>query len=356
MPTASGNSLLGGASEKDAKIDFRFQDPSYLSVLPFVGTFRRCTARRLTKEKALLNYEPFLKHLQTLRKGSSATIKSYRNDLRLFESFAHQRAVTEARQINHAIVRDYIEWLRHKPNRRTGKLGLADASIARRLAALSSFLDFTRATSDLDRRNPLKGLPNKWQKNNEPKPVEEYTLDLLLASIPNERDRVLFTMLVATGLRVSEIQQLNRDSITIEAEIRPNGEERITGFGEVVGKGGKRRKFYVDETTLLAWAAYLQTRTDKDPALFISERVQRMSVRAIQERLAHWCKQIGFAHINVHRLRHTYATRLANAHISSMVLKDLMGHNSFSTTQKYFKLTDTTLAQGYFAAMEHLRK
>lgn len=303
----------------------------------------------------MINYEPFLTDLRAIREVSPETIRSYRHDLKLFEDFARERSVSEPAQIDHALIRAYVTWLREKINPRTGTPGMADTSIARRLAAISSFLEHTR-TEDPNLRNPLKEIKRKWQKNSEPNPVDEYTLDLLLASIPNERDRVLFTMLVATGLRVSEIQQLNRDSITIEAEICPSGEERITGFGEVVGKGRKRRKFYVDEATLLSWAAYLETRTDKDPALFISERVQRMSVRAIQERLAHWCKQIGFAHINVHRLRHTYASRLANAHISSMVLKDLMGHSSFTTTQKYFKLTDTTLAQGYFAAMEHLRK
>ena len=303
----------------------------------------------------MINYEPFLKHQQTVRKCSPQTIRAYRNDLKLFDVFAAQQSVANVGQINHVIIRDYIECLRQRTNRRTGKPGLADSSIARRLAALSSFLEFTRV-SEPDLRNPLKELSGRWQKNNEPKPVEEYSLGLLLASIPSERDRVLFNLLLASGLRVSEGQQLNRDSINGTFEIQPDGEERLMGCGEVVGKGGKKRKFYIDGQTVEALVAYLETRTDQHPALFISERKQRMSVRAMQERLDHWCKEVDFAHINVHRLRHTYATRLANAHMNSMVLKDLMGHSSLTTTQRYFKLTDATLAQGYFAAMEHLRK
>lgn len=237
-----------------------------------------------------------------------------------------------------------------------GEPGLADSSVARRLAAVSGYLEYLRATTQPNLRNPVKGFSRKWQKNNEPKPVEEYTLDLLLASITNVRDRALFTLFVATGLRISEMHQLNRDSITIELEVDPKGEEHVTGCGEVIGKGNKRRKFYVDGTTLMTYAEYLDTRTDDNPALFLSERKQRMSVRAIQSTLQSWCKKIGFSHINVHRLRHTYATRLANANISSMVLKDLMGHRSFTTPQRYFKLTDTTLARGYFSAMEYLGK
>ena len=80
-----------------------------------------------------------------------------------------------------------------------------------------------------------------------------------------------------------------------------------------------------------------------------------MSVRAIQDTLAKLCVRLGAPHINVHRLRHTYATRLANANISSIVLKELMGHQSFTTTQRYFKLADKTLARGYFSAMEFFK-
>lgn len=304
----------------------------------------------------MIDYEPFLSHLQMTGKGSRQTIRAYRNDLKLFEAFAIERSVTEASQISDAIVRDYIVWMRQKTNTRTGQQGLADASIARRLAAISSFLEYLRGALNQDLHNPLKHLPIKWKRNDEPKPVDPYDLDMLLASIPSERDRVLFTLLVASGLRVSEVHQLNRDSIAIQEETMENGEEHVIGCGEVVGKGGKRRKFYVDEATLIAYAEYLETRTDKIPALFISERLQRMAIRTMQERLAHWCKQIKFRQINIHRLRHTYATRLVNAGISSMVLRDLMGHDSLPTTLRYAKISDKTLARGYFSAMENIGK
>jgi site-specific recombinase XerD len=310
-----------------------------------------------------MNFDPFLVHLQTSRNCSPQTIKAYRSDLKLFGAFLSERSVIRISQIDHAVIGAYIESMRQRTNPRFGRSGLAESSIARRLAAISSYFEFTRGTNP-KLRNPLNELSSRWQKNNEPKPVEEYTLDLLLASITNIRDRALFTLFLATGLRVSEMHQLNRDSIAIELDldeegkerIDEEGKERVTGCGEVVGKGNKRRKFYVDDATVETYAKYLDTRTDHNPALFLSERKQRMSVRAIQYTLGAWCRKIGFSNINVHRLRHTYATRLANANISSMVLKDLMGHSSFTTTQRYFKLTETTLARGYFSAMEYLRR
>lgn len=303
-----------------------------------------------------MDFESFLLHWRTLKNASPQTIRAYRNDLKLFNDFAEARGVSDPGQIDHALIQGYIEFMRTQDNPRTGEKGLADASIGRRLSAVSSFLEYMRGTSAFELRNPVKEMSIKLKRTSEPKPVDEWDLDMLLASITSGRDKFLFSLLVASGFRVSEVRQLNRDSIRIEAELQPNGKHRVIGCGEVVGKGDKRRKFYVDASTLRIYATYLRTRKDKEPALFLSERGQRMSVRAIQERLAHWCEKIGFRHINVHRLRHTYATRLANNNIDSMVLMDLMGHNSFTTTRKYFKLTDTTLARGYFAAMEQIAK
>jgi site-specific recombinase XerC len=274
----------------------------------------------------------------------------------LFAAFLNEKSLARITQVDHGVVKDYIEHMREKANPRLGRLGLSDGSIARRLAALSSYMEFTRATSHPKLPNPIKDFSRKWQKNNDPKPVDESTLDSLLGGITDLRDRTLITFFLASGLRVSEIQQLDRDSITITVETSPDtGEESICGSGEVVGKGRKRRRFFFDEETALLLSEYIVSRTDELSPLFISERRQRMSVRTIQQRLQYWCQKLGLPHTNVHRLRHSFATRLANANINSLVLKDLMGHQSFSTTQRYFKLTDTTLARGYFSAMEYLK-
>jgi len=254
-----------------------------------------------------MDFEPFLDHLYTRRQYSPQTIRAYRSDLKMFGDFLRDRSVTRTTQVDHAIIRQYISHMRDKENHRFARSGLADSSVARRLAAVSSYFEYIRATSQPQLRNPAKDLPSKWKKNNEPKPVEEYTLDLLLASMTSIRDRTLFTLFVATGLRVSEMAQLNRDSIQIELETDTDGEEHITGSGQVIGKGNKRRQFYVDAGTLLLFAEYLGTRTDDNPALFLSERKQRISVRAIQYTLGAWCRKLGFSHINVHRL-HAKAT------------------------------------------------
>ena len=305
-------------------------------------------------EQMKFAFEPFLEHLTVNRKASPQTVKAYRSDLAFFEAFATQHFVARPTQVDHVLVRKYIKHMQLQHNPRFERVGLSDATIARRLAALSAFMDFVRATADHKLRNPLKELSNRWHKNYDPKPVADVNLEKLLLGITNERDRVLFSLFLATGLRVSEMHQLNRDSIRTECSI-VDGQEQVLGVGEVVGKGNKRRIFCVDENTLMEWAAYLVGREDNNEALFLSERKQRMSVRAMQYTLDVWCRKLKIDHINIHRLRHSYATRLANSNISSKVLKDLMGHASFNTTARYFKLTDTTLARGYYSAMEYLK-
>ena len=303
-----------------------------------------------------MDFEPFLSHMKTSRNCSAQTIRAYRSDLKMFEAFLLDRSITRLSQIDHGVINEFIGHMEQMVNLRSARIGLLDSSIARRLAAVSSFFEFARANSNQQLRNPAKEIRRKRQKNNEPKPVDDSTLEDLLNGIKNLRDRTLFTLFLASGLRVSEMHQLDKNSITIKLRVEPSGEQIFYGVGSVVGKGNKVRTFFVDKAAVCLLSKYLSTRTDNDPALFLSERKQRMSVRAIQYTLTTWCQTLRLPHINVHRLRHSFATKLANAEIPSMVLKDLMGHSSFTTTLGYFKLTDETLARGYFSAMERVSR
>ena len=303
-----------------------------------------------------MDFEPFLAYWKTSRKCSEQTIRAYRNDMKLFGAFMQQRGLRRVNQFGFAELNDYIHHMQHKANPRFERSGLEESSIQRRLASLSSYFDYLRATGSPKLRNPIREFKRRSHRNNSPKPVDELMLDQLLGGITNLRDRLIVTLFLATGLRVSELYSLNRDTIKFLAEIDETGQEKLSGHGVVLGKGNKVRTFFVDPVTLELYAGYLQGRADDASALFLSQRKQRMSVRAIQDRVATWCKKLGLSHVRVHQLRHSFATRLANAHISSMALKTLMGHSSLTTTCNYFKLHDTTLSQSYFSAMEFLNE
>jgi integrase/recombinase XerC len=300
----------------------------------------------------MLNLEGFLDHYRDVKGASPDTVKAYHADLKSFGRFLEQQAVTRIVDVDHKVITGYINHMRGCGVGRKGKVGLADSTIQRRLAAVSSYCDYVRATTHHKFQNPMREFKLKWKRNNLPKPVEHSVLEQVLSRIESLRDLTLFTLFHNSGLRVSEMARLDRTSIIIEQVTDDQGVVSYQGSAEALGKGSKSRPFFLSLSGVTALAKYLETRTDDLPPLFISERRKRMSVRAMQERLAHWAKVAAAPHFSPHRLRHTYATDLINAGIDVMHLKELLGHNSVATTLNYAKISDATLARGYHAAME----
>jgi site-specific recombinase XerD len=297
-----------------------------------------------------MNCEPFLNEL-TASGWSPETVKAYRADLKSFAEFLNIKGIRFDR-ISRASITEYESELRNK--------GLSHATVSRRRAAVSSLFEYLR-TMGSKMANPTRGglrrkrAPRTLQ-DLQGKAIDQSSVDALLAGVTVLRDRALFLLLLRSGLRLAEVHQLDIDSIQESIQLLPDGTQRVIGgSGAVVGKGAKPREFYFETETALAIRVYISTRHDNIPALFISERRQRMSMRAIQWTLGFWCATLDLPHVNVHRFRHTFATVLANNQIESRTLQKLLGHSNFNTTTKYFRLTDQTTAREYYAAMEFAR-
>ena len=282
-------------------------------------------------------------------KGSPHTLQAYKSDLAQYLKFLRDENLADQPVVSARLANQFTLFL--KSGRRK------NATIARMLATLSTYCDYLRCEVCDQLVNPFRNMPirRNLPGNTDPKPVDPFTLELLLSGIDDLRDRALFRLFVASGLRVSEMRSLNRDSITIFEDVAGTNHS-IVGVGEVIGKGRKKRRFYVDHETLIAFAKYVTSRKDPSPALFISQRGTRLSVRGIQYRLGYWCRRFGAPHINVHRLRHSFATQLANNDIDPTVLRTLMGHASFTTTMRYFRLSEKTVRRRYFAAMQRTKR
>jgi site-specific recombinase XerC len=95
--------------------------------------------------------------------------------------------------------------------------------------------------------------------------VDESTLAILLAGITNARDKVLVALFLSSGLRLSELHQLNRETIEVD-QTEEGDETRILGTGEVIGKRRKKRRFYIDAETVNALVEYLGSREDDAPS------------------------------------------------------------------------------------------
>lgn len=298
-----------------------------------------------------MRIEAYLKNLST-QTTSRETLRAYRQDLEKYEAFLRSKAL----RVTQAKPNTITEFINHLTDTHGGTL--APATISRRLSVLSAYYEFLRDNSDGNITNPVARVKRPKVNNEAFRAVEDNALATLVDGITDVRDKAIVLLFVYSGLRLAELCQLNKDTILSRKRRTPDGQEQYFGTGEVMGKGRKRRPFMVGPTALQALGAYIkQDRTkDSNPALFLSERHQRISCRNVQDIVSRWCKKLNVSHLHVHQLRHSFATRNVNAGMSAAVLQELMGHSNLSTTQRYFRVQPDRLSREYFSVMEFIRQ
>ena len=137
------------------------------------------------------------------------------------------------------------------------------------------------------------------------------------------RDAAMIELLYATGLRVSELVNLTRD-------------RWHDGWVIVTGKGGKDRLVPYGDQAGATVHAYLLSRTDMRPPMFLSKRGDAMSRQNFWMRLRHYTKQIGInKHVSPHTLRHAFATHLLCHGADLRSVQAMLGHSDISTTEIY---------------------
>ena len=154
-------------------------------------------------------------------------------------------------------------------------------------------------------------------------------IERLISATDTLRDRAIIQLLYASGLRVSELVALNRDSI----------EDNVIKV--VQGKGGKDRITYIDTQTKVLIDKYVSERNDSEMALFLNKSTKRLSVRSIERMIKKYALLANIKKdITPHTLRHSFATHLLQNKANIVVIKDLLGHSNLSTTQIYTNLSD----------------
>ena len=158
---------------------------------------------------------------------------------------------------------------------------------------------------------------------------ETYTdenLELMRDNCVELRDLAMIDMLASTGMRVGEMVFLNRDDVNF------NERECV-----VLGKGDKERMVYFDARTKLHLENYLTSRTDSDPALFVSLRSphKRLTIGAIELRLREMGRKLGISRIHPHKFRRTLATMAIDKGMPIEQLQQLLGHQRIDTTLQY---------------------
>jgi integrase/recombinase XerC len=227
------------------------------------------------------------------------------------------------------------------------------ATMARKIATLRSFYKWAER-HDLADRNPMTLIRTPRQSKRLPKAVTVEQIERLLAS-PDDteplgaRDRAMLETLYSTGIRVSELVDLNVDDFDEGGEalrVRGKGKkERIVPLG---AHAMAAIKHYID--TIGADKRYAQVWADEDGdrVLFMNKHGGRISSRSVRRKLDKYLRQVGLdPSISPHTLRHSFATHLLENGADLRSVQELLGHQSLSTTQVYTHLTAQRLREAY---------
>lgn len=229
------------------------------------------------------------------------------------------------------------------------KKGLSVATQTYHLIALRGFLKYLskRHIKSLD--PSLVELPRNHRPQVTFLHVDE--IEAILNQIPIDtetglRDRAILELLFSTGLRISELIALNRDSVNLERK------EFM-----VRGKGQKDRPVFVSDSAALAVADYLSERKDSLPALFLNNSknqplagtsgdYRRLTPRSVERIINKYVRAAGITkHVTPHTLRHSFATDLLMNGADLRSVQSLLGHSNISTTQIYTHVTDPHLKE-----------
>lgn len=190
---------------------------------------------------------------------------------------------------------------------------------------LSSFFSWLE-DEDYILKSPVRRIHKVKTATNIKEAYTDEALELMRDGCTELRDLAMIDMLASTGIRVGEMVLLNRNDI--------NFAEREC---VVFGKGDKERIVYFDARTKIYLQNYIDSRTDENPALFVSLKkpYERLKIGGIEVRLREMGKQLGIAKVHPHKFRRTLATMAIDKGMPIEQLQQLLGHKRVDTTLQY---------------------
>ncbi|AUG99071.1 tyrosine recombinase XerC [Pectobacteriaceae bacterium CE70] len=286
----------------------------------------------------LIQTNAFLRYLKVERQLSPLTQSSYAHQLQVITEILSAVGITAWQNLDAAGVRSVVT--------RSKRDGLQSSSLALRLSALRSFLDWLVSRGELG-ANPAKGVSTPRAGRHLPKNMDVDEVNRLLDINLNDplavRDRTMLEVMYGAGLRLAELVGMDCQHVELDS-----------GEVWVMGKGSKERRLPIGATAVTWLRRWLELREIYDPqddAVFVSSLGKRISMRNVQKRFAEWgVKQGVNSHVNPHKLRHSFATHMLESSGDLRAVQELLGHANLSTTQIYTHLDFQHLASVYDAA------
>ncbi len=294
----------------------------------------------------------FIQHIQAERNFSENTVISYGRDLSDFGDFLRERKLQQnpLRRIDRSILRDYLVFLKRKR--------LKETSIAHKVFVLRSFFRYLLRKGKIP-SDPASSLSSPKRKKSLPTFLTISQMKGLLKAPSREsvwgiRDLAILELFYSTGMRLSELVDLDLSSIDFQGEVV-----------RVLGKGRKERVIPVGREALGVVKNYLSLRRSafksqldtNEEAIFLNRSGKRLSARSVGRIVKKYATRFSEDQkTSPHTLRHTFATHLLDEGADLLAVKDLLGHQSLSTTQVYTHVTTERLKKIYKKAHPRAEK
>ena len=304
----------------------------------------------------------FATYKSVIQNSSEKTVSEYLLDLRTFFRYlkAREKKIdpisdefdeidirdVDLDYIKNITTEDIYDFLMYTDHIR----GNMAAAKSRKLSAIKGFFKYLTVKRMMLEDNPAANIESPKQKKALPKFLSlEESLSLLdavkndLESTTRIRDFAIITLFLNCGMRVSELVGI--DINDVDRQLRS-----LT----VTGKGNKQRIVYLNEACREALRDYFEERLSEKfakcntPALFLSQRNQRISVKTVQWVVYKYLDLAGLEskHYSVHKLRHTAATLMyQTGQVDVRVLKDILGHEQLNTTQIYTHVSNRSMEE-----------
>ncbi len=300
----------------------------------------------MTKEQAL-----FLSHLKHELNYSENTIKSYSQDITIFENFLLEKGL-DFRNITRDDVRLFMaERLKNKTYRSNNE---SPRSVRRRISALKKYYSYLYEQNIVE-SNPFLLIVSPKKHDKLPEVLYESQIKVLFEANKNRtdplqsRDQALLELMYSSGLRCSEVINLKTTDIVFSSR-----------YMRIIGKGNKERivPFSIEaKNAMIDYAKFLRVQLIEDnmvdkktPYFFLNSKGKQLTSRGLEYILKEIVKKTGLSlgfDLHPHVLRHSFATHLLDKGADLRMIQELMGHESVGTTSIYMHVSKEKIKSEY---------
>lgn len=284
----------------------------------------------------------FLIYLEVEKNFSKHTIRAYNSDIL---SFLIWLSDTPLEQTNHTKLKDYLVFIQ--------QFNYSKTTLSRKIASIRTFYRYLYRESVID-ANPANSVHAPKKNKSLPKflsgtEIEQILNNIKIGTPAGYRNRVILELLYATGMRVSELSDLNFGNLNLE-------ENEIT----VLGKGNKERIVLISTRAKEFLEKYIATvrfmitegggapPSEEDSPVFINKTGYRLQAQSVRAALNDIVKKIELPKkVTPHVFRHSFATKLLENGADLRVVQELLGHASISNTQIYTHVSTERLKSVY---------